>query len=306
MIRPIIPMEPVFREDVFQSDQWLYQIKWDGVRMLAFREEKEIELYNRKGRRRTHWYPEVTEAVRRLDCRSAVLDGEIIALEEGRPDFFRVLKRELLSDSRKLPSLIQKVPIQYIVFDLLYLDGEELTGKPLRIRLEALSHLFDNGGADPLHLCDSFDDGPGLWEVTGERGWEGIVMKEREGRYHPGRKHPTWQKAKHFQSLTATAVGALYRGNVVHSLLLGMWDNDRWIYIGRAGSGLSGEERRMLTNAVPSLRRESPPVANPPKGRNPGVVWMEPLLRMEVKFLEWTPHGTLRSPVIVGFRLPEK
>lgn len=298
----IAPMEPVPRKKVDPSGDCLYQVKWDGIRMLAYLNQGQVELYNRKQHRRTLLYPELTKAVTRLPCTSAVLDGEVIVLQNGRPDFFRVLKRELLSNPQKIQSMMRKIPVQYIVFDLLFLDGHRLMEQTLTQRLETLTGLVP-GGSSTLHLCDSFDDGTRLWEVTRQQGLEGIVIKERAGRYHPGQKHPTWQKVKHFRDLTATAVGALYRGQTVHSLLLGIQGEEGWTYIGRAGSGLNAEERSLLTEAVPSLRRKDPPVIHPPRDRR-GVVWIEPVLRVEVRYLEWTPHGTLRSPTVIGFRLP--
>ncbi|MFD1406680.1 hypothetical protein ACFQ49_00555 [Kroppenstedtia eburnea] len=298
----IAPMEPVPRQEVFASEDWLYQVKWDGIRMLAFLERGQVELFNRKQRRRTLWYPELTDEVAGLACTSAVLDGEVIVLHEGRPDFFRVLKRELLSDPNRLPSILGRIPVQYTVFDLLSLDGRNLMKEPLTHRLETLTRLLPPASS-VLHLCDSFDDGPGLWEATRQQQLEGIVMKERKSPYHSGQKHPSWQKVKHFQTLTATAVGVFTRGSLVQSILLGLEGEDGWTYIGRAGSGLSERERRLLTEAVPGLKRGSPVVLNPPSARLP-TIWLEPVLRVEVRYLEWTPQGTLRSPTVIGFRLP--
>lgn len=295
-------MEPISSKKVNSSDEYLYQVKWDGIRMLAYLNRGRVELYNRKQRRRTPLYPELTEVVTGLACTSAVLDGEVIVLLNGRPDFFQVLKRELLSNPKKVQSMIRKIPVHYIIFDLLSLDGHWLTEQPLTQRLETLAQLVP-AGSPPLHLCDSFDDGMGLWEATRQQGLEGIVAKERAGRYHPGEKHPAWQKVKHFRNLTATAVGALYRGQTVSSLLLGIPEEEGWVYIGRAGSGLNTEERKLLTEAVPSLRRKESPVIHPPSIPQ-GVVWMEPILRVEVRYMEWTPQGTLRSPTVIGFRLP--
>lgn len=298
----IPPMEPVPRTEIFASEDWLYQVKWDGIRMLAFLQPGQVELFNRKQRRRTPWYPELTEAVAELDCTSTVLDGEVIVLREGRPDFFRVLKRELLSDPHRLPAILGKIPVQYMVFDLLSLEGRNLMEEPLTSRLEILAQLIPPSSST-LHLCDSFDDGPGLWEATRQQQLEGIVMKERKSPYHPGQKHPSWQKVKHFQTLTATAVGVFTRDHQVQSILLGRKEEEGWTYIGRAGSGLSERERNLLTEVLPSLKRESPVVVNPPSARL-HTLWVEPVLRVEVRYLEWTPHGTLRSPTVIGFRLP--
>ncbi|MFC4078041.1 non-homologous end-joining DNA ligase [Salinithrix halophila] len=302
-IPTIRPMEPVSREDVFPSDEWLYQVKWDGVRMLAYLDDGHVRLINRKGRERTDRYPEMVTALSRLPCRSALLDGEIIAMKGGRPDFFEVLKRDLASNRKNIDGLIQRVPVHYMVFDLLALKGATLLDQPLTDRQSLLEESVPQDPQGKIQLTDSFDDGPSLWKATQAKGLEGVVMKKRASVYHPGKKHPAWLKAKHFRNLTAVAVGVIPGPEGVHSLVLALADKEKgWRYIGRAGSGLSGEERQMLADWYPQISVKNPPVFNPPSDPGKEIYWIHPALAVEVRYLEWTPHATLRSPTILGFQ----
>lgn len=304
MMAPVPLMEPVSREQIFQSDDWLYQVKWDGIRMQAYLNQGKVELFNRKLRRRTDQYPEIVQSLMDFPMNSGIVDGEVIAMEDRRPNFYKVLKRELYGKGKGLSSMMYDIPVYYVVFDLLSIDGTSLLNTPLEERLEKLKNVFSGKKFNTVQMCESFPDGKELWKATEEKGWEGIVMKERHGRYHPGKKHPTWLKIKHFKTLTATAVGALRRGEVVQSLLLGIREKNHWRYIGRAGSGLNEEERMLLTQFVPLLCQKDPSVINPP--RNDRVTWLRPTLPVDIRYLEWTPEGTLRSPTIMGFRMPPK
>jgi bifunctional non-homologous end joining protein LigD len=297
---PVKPMEPVLAHEIDESPERLYQVKWDGVRLLACKNGKQVRLFNRKGREKTATYPELVSVVKTLPVQSVVLDGEVIAIREGKPDFFYVMKRDSVSHAGKI--LATSIPVHYMVFDLLFMDGHWLLNEPLMQRIDRLSPLFTDRTSDTMQLCDSVEDGYALWEVTRKKGWEGIVSKEKNGLYYVGRKHPTWQKIKHFRNLTARVAGVTFRGKWVNALLLAVEDAGQWIYIGRAGSGLNDRERELITRWVPQVRQTKPSVMNPPSLK--GVTWVEPILPVKVQYLEWTPDATLRSPSIRGFELP--
>jgi bifunctional non-homologous end joining protein LigD len=297
---PIRPMEPVLSQRVIEGTDRLYQVKWDGVRALAHVKKGSVRLWNRRQRERTETYPELVAALGETAASGALMDGEVIALDPGtgKPDFFRVLKRDL---ARRIgPGLMERIPVYYVVFDLIYLDGKWLTDQPLEKRLERLARILPDSGR--IHLCDSYDDGEALWKRTGEQGLEGIVIKERLGRYHIGKKHPTWLKVKHFRQLEAVVVGVTLRQGRVNSLLLAREEEGSFTYIGRASSGLDQERIEALTRVLPHIRREGPPLSLtrvPPAAK----IWVEPLLRAQIRFLEWTPDGTLRSPSILSLEV---
>lgn len=294
----IRPMEPVVGEKVIQKDTWLYQIKWDGVRLLSYIGQDQVHLATRKGSDRTATYPELVKALQERELPSAILDGEVIALEKGKPSFYRLLKRDLSKDKKRQAALEREIPVYYIVFDLLYLNGRWLTDQPLEERLARLKEICPS--SDRIQLCESYDDGEALFSVTQEHGLEGIIMKERMGKYHLGKKHPTWQKLKHYRQLEAQVVGVTLRDGRVNALLLGKKQDQDWVYIGGVASGLSAEELRLLTEWLPQLAEKEPVVINPPPITN--GCWVTPVLTVTVQYLEWTPEGTLRTPSIIGFK----
>ncbi|SDW97379.1 bifunctional non-homologous end joining protein LigD [Marininema mesophilum] len=300
MLKRISPMKPMLRDEVFQSKNWLYQAKWDGVRMLAYLDQGNIRLINGKGADRTERYPDMIASLSRLPFTNVILDGELVVFHQGKSDFFQILKRDLVSASHRIQILARQLPVHFMIFDLLYEESRLLIDQYLSYRQARLQDLFSHVKEERIQQTDSFDDGSALWEETRHRGWEGIIMKEREGLYHPGGKHPTWQKVKHFRLLTATVSGVILGTGGVHSLALALPEGKNgWRYIGRAGSGLSAEERQILADWYPSQERSSPTVVNPPSDRD--IHWIVPSLQVKVRYLEWTPVGSLRSPRIEGF-----
>lgn len=299
----IRPMEPVPSEKIIQKDTWLYQVKWDGVRLLASIGQDNIRLATRRGKDRTATYPELVDSLRDTGLNSALLDGEVIALENGKPNFYRLLQRDLSTNAKKKEYLRRKIPVYYMVFDLLFLDGEWITDLPLENRLAKLKEVCPATGW--IQLCESYDDGEKLFRVTRDHGLEGVIMKERAGKYHLGQKHPTWRKVKHFRQLEAQVVGVTLRAGRVNALLLGLLQEGKWVYIGAVASGLTAAELRILTEWLPQLEREKPVVINPPRIREGAGIWVEPVLTVEVKYLEWTPDGTLRSPSVIAFKQRE-
>ncbi|QKG84377.1 hypothetical protein GXN76_07730 [Kroppenstedtia pulmonis] len=301
--RWMTPMEPVTRKDIFQDTDFLYQVKWDGVRMIADNSDT-LRLINRRGNERTEQYCEIAEAIREVSLPTSVLDGEIVVLHEGKADFYRLLKRELASHPQKIANLRRDIPVVFIVFDCLMVQNEKLLQCPLAERQERLYELLSAHPHPLIHYCDSFDDGIGLWKETEKRKWEGVVMKHRASLYHPGQKHPSWIKIKHFRHMIVYVAGVTFRGGIVNSLLLGKKEESGWVYIGRAGSGLDERERYLLTKWVEHIKQPHPSVLNPPRDRHREITWVKPALAVEVRYLDWTLSGTLRSPTIVGFRNP--
>lgn len=298
----IQPMEPVSQETIPESDRYWYQVKWDGVRLLACKDDSGWWLYNRKQKERTNTYPDLLAELALLECETVLLDGEVVALQDGRPDFFRVLKRDLGSPSNQ-SRLMDHIPVYYMVFDLLFADGRWWTDRPLYERFERLTRLIPSG-LKRIHVCDNYEDGKALFETMKEKEMEGIVIKEREGVYHVGQKHPTWQKVKHFREMRAAVIGATLRQGRVNALILGEPADAPNRYIGKAATGLNQQELTILTQFLPQLRMSKPPIDVAPRfPSTETVIWLQPLLTVQVRFLSWTPDGTLRSPVIKGFSL---
>lgn len=296
-LTPIEPFEPVRSEQVPTGEDWIAQVKWDGVRMLVYCDGSEVRLINRRLHDRTRQYPELAEPASWCKANSFVLDGEVIALRDGLPSFYAVMKRDSLRSESAIRLTASRLPVTYMIFDLLYLNGEWITGKPLHERQALLGDVVRP--QEHVQLVDSVPDGESLLAVMKQYGIEGIVCKRLGSIYAPGGKDARWQKVKLFRDLVASVGGVTLRGNTVNSLMLGLYtEDDRFLYIGHAGTGKLGQaDWRVLTERLMPLRVERRPFANVPQ-REKDAIWVKPEVAVKVKFLEWTPQGTMRHPSI--------
>lgn len=281
----------------FSDPGWWFELKWDGVRVVGAWEGEQVTLRTRRGTDVTATYPEVSAV--RLD-RPAVLDGEVVAFgDAGRPSFARLQQRMNLASPGR--ASVAAVPVSFVVFDLLYLDGDR-TGRPIEARWEALAACDLPA---PLVAGDRVaGEGEALFAAVVEQGLEGIVAKRAGSTYQPGRRSSDWRKVAHRRRVRVAVGGYLpgegARAGTFASLLVGVWDGERLRWVGAVGSGF--DQRTLLATraALDRIRRPDPPF-DPPGGIAPGAVWVEPVLSAEVQFSEWTPAGRLRAPVFLGF-----
>lgn len=270
--------------------------------MLLFYSNGEVRLQNRKLKDRTLQYPEVTAelagSLRRPDS-ELILDGEMVVLENGKPSFSRILERDLATDTRRIAAMARSLPALYAAFDLLYLDGEELLARPWHERQELLAGIVA-GESPHLHLTENFDDGEKLFSAGKSQGLEGIVAKERDSPYIPGDKTSYWLKIKNIRTLKAAVGGFTLNRGRLGALLLGAYQDGRFLYIGRAGSGLKESELEELKRHLVPRTVEESPFDNLPRCPA-GYHWVKPELTVAVDFLEWTPDLRLRAPVVRGF-----
>ncbi|WP_211749169.1 RNA ligase family protein [Paenibacillus sp. Marseille-Q4541] len=299
-LTPVIPFEPV-RTDLFPSgDPWIAQVKWDGVRMLTYYDGEEVRLVNRKRNDRTIQYPELGQADVYSSASSFILDGELIAFANGKPSFHEIMRRDSLRSERSIRQGLQSVPVTYMVFDLLYLDGEWLTHLPLSERQTKLSQIIK---PQPLvQVVQNFPDGNVLFEAAKAQHLEGVVVKDLTSTYAIDGKDNRWQKRKKNGDLYAVIGGVTLRDKIVNSLLVGLYREDGVLtYIGHAGSGrFTGKDWRDLTERIQSLRTNEMPFDQLP-GRDQGAIWIRPEIVVRITFLEWTPGGTMRHPTIESF-----
>nr|WP_237391824.1 RNA ligase family protein [Paenibacillus dendrobii] len=282
------------------GDKWIAQIKWDGVRMLVYFDGADTELINRKGNNRTRQYPELWDTPAYCRANSVILDGEIIALVEGVPSFHQVMKRDSLRQEQQIRARVQQVPIVYMVFDILYCNGEWVTSRPLHERQALLNQVLVPN--PHVQQVPSYPDIPLLYEVSKQHQLEGIVVKDLNSVYAVNGKDKRWQKRKNIQDVNAVVGGVTYRDGIVNALLLGLYDKDgRLIYIGHAGTGkLRVADWRRITEEASGMIQKDRPFANQTE-RQKGAVWIRPVWVVKVNFLEWTPGGTLRQPSIQAF-----
>ncbi len=284
---------------------WAFEVKWDGVRALAHYEPGRLTLQSRNLNDITERYPEVRGLREALGAHSAVLDGEIVAFDEdGRPSFERLQQRMHVASEARVRRLASSVPVIYVIFDLLHLDGEDLTGLPYEKRRERLEAL---GLSGPAWQTPAFHrgDGRALLDATGERGLEGVVAKRLDSTYEPGRRSAGWIKVKNVQTedfvIGGWMPGEGRRRERIGALLVGQREPDGALrYCGRVGTGFTESVLDDILARLGPLRREDSPFE---RGSVPkGARFAEPRLRAEVEFRERTKAGILRAPSFKGLR----
>ena len=297
----IEPMLASIGDHSFSDPNWLFEIKWDGVRAMAYIEDGVLTLRARHGADITARYPEFAALPGVLSAREAILDGEIAALDErGHSDFGRLQERMHVRAPSE--SLISRVPAIYFAFDLLYCDGFDLRGSPLIERKQLLQRLLHN--SDKFRFSDhQLEKGKELFELAKENGLEGIVAKRLDSIYVSERSL-SWLKLKVTQTLdaviggwTTSRTGALPLG----SLLLGLYEGKKLRFIGHVGSGFDGKKLKELSEKLKEIEVSASPFAVVPE-TNEKPFWVPPKLVTRVKYGAWTQEGALRHPVFIGLR----
>jgi bifunctional non-homologous end joining protein LigD len=294
---PLIPFEPISAKKTPSGNNWIAQVKWDGVRMLAYYDGRTVKLINRKLNDKTEQYPEFLEPSAYCSSSSYILDGELIAFDENKPSFHEIMKRNSLRKQARIEAARTRTPVTYMIFDVLYVDGCWVLDKPLSARQQILSTIIK-----PQHnvqLVQSFANTKELFEVMRTHQMEGVVCKKLDSVYSIGGKDNRWQKIKIYYDLYAVVGGITIDHHVVNSLLLGLYDEQgNFFYIGHSGTGkLTNKEKLDITTQALSSATSQLPFIHAPE-RNQGAMWVTPLIVVKVQFMEWTPNHTMRHPTI--------
>jgi len=287
---------------------WVVEPKWDGIRAIVTVDGGSVRLVSRNDNDVSGAYPELAKPPAALAGRSAVLDAEVVAVDEhGHADFGRLQRR--MHVRNPAPSLVAEVRVDLVVFDLLWLDGDLLTAAPnarRRARLEELGIMGPRWFTSPVL---DLPIGPELVQTGRELGLEGFMVKRADAVYLPGRRSEAWAKVKSLHRrefvVGGWVEGKRSRAGALGSLALGVWDRPEGehprhlLYAGLAGSGLTRADIDAFRSVLADLERPDSPFVNPTPA---GVKYLEPVLVAEVTFSEVTEAGTLRHPVLVGFR----
>lgn len=287
---------------------WAYEMKWDGLRALAFTDGDAVRLTSRTGRDITHAYPELSGLGSAAGVSQAVFDGEIVAFAGGAwPEFEALQQRMNISSAAEARLLAVQTPVTYLAFDLLWLDGEPLLDMPYSGRRQLLDGLHLHGARWQVPPSFTAESGADLQAVSREHGLEGIMAKRVKSRYEPGRRSPAWRKIKNIRRqevvIGGWKPGEGGRAGWIGSLLVGVYDGDVLAYSGHVGSGFTQQMLRTLAERLEPLRRDSSPFGTPvPPEEARSAHWVEPVLVAEVAFSEWTRTGRLRGPSFKGLR----
>jgi bifunctional non-homologous end joining protein LigD len=284
--------------------KWSYEIKWDGVRGIAYVEGGRMRLEARSGRDITGRYPELRELGRALAGREAVLDGEVVAFDaDGRPSFQKLQGRMHLTSEHTVRRLAQSDPVHYVIFDLLWLDGHSLCALPYTERRERLLELGLDGPTWRTP-ANHVGDGAAMLEASRAQGLEGIIAKRLDSPYAPGRRSPNWVKVKNVRRTDVVIGGWLAgegkREGRLGALVVGYYDDGALKYAGRVGTGFDEAELDRLGRTLADLARDRTPF----HGRQPPreTHFVEPVLVAAVGYGEWTQANTLRHPRYLGLR----
>ncbi len=293
------PMLATLAKEVPKGDGWLYEVKWDGYRAIAYVAGATVGLVSRNGNDLTARFPGVAKAIgKALRTPNAVLDGEVCALDQdGRATFSAMQQGK--AGTRHI----------FVAFDLLEVEGEPVVDQELTARRKRLESLLDKRVSD-VQFSEAFDDGDALFHAAEQQGFEGIIAKRARSTYQAGRRSRDWIKVKTHGN-EEFVVGGFTKGegrraNTFGSLLLGEYDDEgRLSYVGSVGTGFNEKEISRLLSLLRPLERPTPafdPVPKPPRVRKGDIVWVEPRLVAQVQFVERTHDNRLRAPSYQGLR----
>jgi len=311
--RFIEPMKARLAEKPSADGDWSYELKFDGIRLIAVKTGKKVSLLSRNKNELAGRFPEIVEAIGNLPARECVIDGEVVALDaEGRSSFQLLQARDMEG---------RKSPVYFYAFDLLQLDGRSLIALPLKARKDVLEKLCADAGDPIRYSAEIGDDARALLEEVKRRGLEGIVAKQRNSVYEPGRRSGAWIKLKCVNEqefviggYTPPEGSRKYFG----AILVGYYKENRLMFAGKVGTGFTANSLLMLHKKFRAEERDDCPFEDLPSKQNgkwvqaitPSMMrklhWVNPVFVCEIKFAEWTRDGKLRAPVFLGLRDDKK
>ena len=296
----ITPMLAVLGQSLPTGTDWLYEVKWDGVRALCFIEKGRVRMLSRRGNRIEQQYPELAPIVNALDAESAIVDGEIVCFDENGVPSFQLLQNRIGASSRSVPGLAKSQPASLFAFDLLYLDGYDLRRTPLIERKQLLASVLQPDST--FRLSEHFvGKGEELLDAVKEKGLEGIVAKQSFSRYDSKRSRE-WVKIKVQNTQDFVICGWLEgERDYFGALALAYYDDGKLTYAGNVGSGFTQESLKSTYDAIRPLVTTRSPLRVVPRDVGK-ITWVKPELVCTIRFTSWTDDIRLRAPVFLGMR----
>ena len=306
-------MKARLAEDPPAAGDWIYELKFDGIRLIAVKIDKKVSLLSRNKNELAGRFPEIVEAVKDLPVHECVIDGEVVALDEkGRSSFQLLQAREMEG---------RESPVYFYAFDLLQLDGKSLMSLPLDARKNILEQLCADA-REPIRYSGSIGgDAKALLDEVKRRGLEGIIGKQRNSIYEPGRRSGAWIKLKCVSEQEFVIGGYTPpQGSRKHfgAILVGYYKAQKLAFAGKVGTGFTEKSLSMLHKKFRTEERRDCPFVDLPSKQNgqwvqgitPSMMrkmhWLNPVFVCEIKFAEWTRDGKLRAPVFLGLREDKK
>lgn len=287
-------------EAPFSSDEWIFEVKWDGIRAISYVKEK-LSIRSRNQKELIDNFPELSE-LREL-ARNTVLDGEVVVMKDGRPDFQTLIQRRQNTNPEEIRYMSRKFPATYIIFDILEKDGEGLLHIPLMERKRILKNSVREGKFAVLSIFVE-ETGEAYYRAALEKGLEGIMAKKKQSFYEPGKRSNNWLKIKQVKTCDCVIFGYTRgegnREKTFGSLILGLYDAGSPVFIGKVGTGFSQGDREDMKLSLDKYKVEQETL--PGVDMNREITWLMPELVCEVGYQSITDDGRLRIPVFRRFR----
>jgi bifunctional non-homologous end joining protein LigD len=290
----------------FDAKGWWFEPKFDGVRTLLYLVGESVRLVSRTGRDQTSTYPELARVYRRVNAINAVLDGEIVATDEQGQTSFELLQQRMnLAAPAEIERIRRKIPVELVAFDLLWLDGQDLTSQPLSVRRERLEAVvMEDQGLRLMYRVP--DEGKAFYRAAKDLGLEGMIAKRGASRYLPGRRSDDWRKIKAMKRQDCVVLGwtpgLKGRSDAFGALLLGAYKDGKLIWVGQVGSGFTDRMLKDILDRLSAIEEKKPPIPDPELRKVKGAHWVRPELVCEVEYLQMTVAGKLRAPSFKGLR----
>ena len=287
----IPPMLATPVEGSFSDQNWIFEFKLDGYRVISAKNNEGIHLYSRNGNDYDEKYSLIRDELRNLNA-NFITDGEVCYMVNGRPDFQKLQNNYSRKDK-----------LHYYAFDLLWLNGHDLKNLPLIKRKELLKELLSDPGSH-IHYLDHIEkEGENFFREVEEKELEGIIAKRKDSKYHPAWRSDEWLKIKtvHRQEMVICGyIESDKSDREFKSILCAVSSNNKFVYTGKVGTGFKQSKQKQIMKLLSDLTADKPTVKNPPDDQN--IIWVKPELVCEVKFTEWTGDKVMRHPSFIGLR----
>ena len=289
-IKPMLLSE--IREP-FDSVDYIFELKLDGIRCVMYLDTNGVEIRNKRNVHLNDTYPELTRSFKQIKKR-CILDGEVFCMKGGKPDFYEVQKRSLMANATKIQFAMNKLPVSFSAYDILYVNNEQITSKPLMERKSILQDIVIENERFSISRYIP-EKGIDLYNLTVQQDLEGIVAKQRDSKYYIGKTTKEWVKIKNLMDDDFVICGYTLKENNVVSIILGAYDNDQLVYQSHVAMGVSNdafEKIRKVERVEKLFTGEF----------DANTIWVEPILVCIVKYMMRTKGGGLRQPVFKGLR----
>lgn len=292
-IKPMLISE---MQDAFDSKEYIYELKLDGERCIAYLDSDNTELRNKRNVKMLPKVPELSNIHEQAKVR-CILDGELIVIKDGKPDFFEIQRRSLMSNSFRIQLAASKFPATFTAFDILYYEDHEVTSLPLMQRKKLLEKAVKEN--ERIAISRYIEEkGVAFYQLAEQNQLEGIVAKKKESKYYLDKRTKDWIKIKNLQDDDFVVCGYILKENNVISIVLGKYSGKQLVYKGHVTLGVSTSD----FNKIKSIPRTSAhPFIDLPSG-NENAIWVSPELVCTVKFMMKTANDSMRQPVFKGLR----